>query len=164
MTPPAGPILLRPAAWPGDAEPVRALLRDYAASLSVDLSFQDFEGELASLPGDYAPPGGLMLLATSAAGLAACGALRPLSGVAEAGAVEMKRLYVRPAYRGLGLGRQLAEALLAQARRAGRSAVYLDTLADMASARALYARLGFVEVPAYRPNPIAGTTWLRRTP
>lgn len=161
MSAPRSVATLRPAVWPGDAAAVRGLLRDYAASLSVDLGFQDFEAELAGLPGDYAPPGGVLMLAFVDDVPAACGALRPLSGVAEADASEMKRLYVRPPFRGLGLGRALAEALLAQARRSDRSAVYLDTLAEMADAQGLYVRLGFVDVPPYRFNPVAGTRFMK---
>ena len=119
---------------------VRALFREYAESLSVDLCFQNFEAELASLPGEYAPPGGQLLLAFVGGELAGCGALRRFSDADDANACEMKRLYVRPAYRRFGLGRLLAQALLDEGRRAGYSAMLLDTLDDMEAARELYAK------------------------
>lgn len=164
-----------------ELEATRAILRDYAASLGIDLGFQDFEGELASLPGEYAEPRGALLLAlmdaaecTTAAGaaplqlpsgrlahVAGCCALRPLDTADYPNAAEMKRLYVRPAFRGMGLGRQLVEAILDVARGAGYACVLLDTLDDMESARALYEDLNFVEVPPYYHNPIAGSHYLK---
>lgn len=158
---------------------VRALFTEYAGTLNVDLAFQDFESELTGLPGDYAPPRGTLLLALVGddaqasdpaawqrpdgrwAQVAGCCALRPLDAVDHVNAAEMKRLYVRPAFRGLGLGRQLAEAVLDAARHAGYSCVLLDTLDDMESARALYEDLGFVEVPPYYHNPVAGSHYLK---
>jgi putative acetyltransferase len=139
----------------------RTLFREYAASLDVDLCFQGFEEELASLPGDYEAPQGQLLLALVDGGLAGCGALRPLDDVDYPNACEMKRLYVRPAFRRFGLGRLLAQRLLDDARRAGYSNMLLDTLDDMESARGLYATLGFEEVPPYYYNPIAGAHYLR---
>jgi ribosomal protein S18 acetylase RimI-like enzyme len=133
---------------------VRALFEEYADSLGVDLGFQDFERELAELPGEYAPPAGRLLLAL-APQPAGCVGLRPF----EPGICEMKRLYVRPAHRGSGLGRQLAEAIVAAGRDAGYERMRLDTLPTMAAARTLYRALGFVETEAYRPNPIHGTTY-----
>ena len=142
-------------------EPVRELLREYARSLDVDLCFQNFEEELETLPGEYAAPGGQMLLAYVGQALAGCGGLRALPGVDYANACEMKRLYVRPAFRRFGLGRQLAEALLDEARRAGYSVMLLDTLDDMESARELYTTLGFSEIAPYYYNPIPGAHYLK---
>jgi ribosomal protein S18 acetylase RimI-like enzyme len=144
-------------------EPAREILREYAAGLAVDLGFQDFEAELAALPGDYAAPAGQLLLACVDGALAGCGALRPLTDVDHANACEMKRLYVRPAFRRFGLGRVLADALMAEARRAGYSVMLLDTLDEMESARGLYATLGFAEVAPYYFNPIPGAHYLKAT-
>ncbi len=140
---------------------VRLLMQEYAQGLGVDLCFQGFEAELAALPGDYAPPRGALLLATVDGEPAGCVALRPLDTVDAPNAAEMKRLYVRDRFRGLGLGRALAEAILDAAREAGYSCVLLDTLDEMESARALYAELGFREVPPYYHNPIPGAHYLQ---
>ncbi|MEO6030324.1 MAG: GNAT family N-acetyltransferase [Burkholderiaceae bacterium] len=139
----------------------RAILRDYANSLAFDLGFQDFDAELAGLPGEYAAPGGLLLLAHVDGALAGCGAFRALADVDYANACEMKRVFVRPAFRRFGLGRMLAQALLDEARRAGYSTMLLDTLDDMEAARELYAALGFAEIPPYYFNPIAGAHYLK---
>jgi putative acetyltransferase len=139
----------------------RVLLREYAASLDIDLCFQNFESELAGLDQEYAPPGGLLLLAEVDGALAGCGAFRPLHSSDAGNACEMKRLYVRPAFRRFGLGRQLAERLLDEARRAGYSSMLLDTLDDMEAARGLYATLGFTSTEPYYYNPIAGAHYLR---
>ena len=139
----------------------RAIFREYAASLQIDLCFQDFEAELAGLPGAYCPPNGQLLLALVDGTVAACGAMRSLREVDYANACEMKRLYVRPAFRGLGLGRTLAQALLDEARGAGYSVMLLDTLDEMEAARELYATLGFEEIPPYYYNPIAGAHYLK---
>jgi GNAT superfamily N-acetyltransferase len=135
-----------------DVEDARALFREYAASLPFDLDFQDFDRELAELPGAYAPPRGALLLARGAG----CVGLRPIDETT----CEMKRLYVRPSTRGTGLGRTLAEAIIEEARRLGYARMRLDTVAAMDAAQFLYERLGFREIPAYRPNPIAGARFL----
>jgi ribosomal protein S18 acetylase RimI-like enzyme len=137
------------------------IFKEYGDSLGIDLSFQGFEQELATLPGLYAAPRGTLLLAWVEGELAGCCALRPIDDVDVANAAEMKRLYVRPAFRRFGLGRLLAEAVLDAARQMGYSSVLLDTLDDMEAARALYEELGFVEVPPYYHNPIAGSHYLR---
>ena len=139
--------MMRPA-QARDVEQVRELLREYAAGLGVDLSFQDFEAELADPLGFYE----LVLLADEEG----CVALRHIDDES----CEMKRLYVRPEARGGGLGRRLAEAVIAEARARGYRRMVLDTLPTMAAARALYASLGFRETEPYRFNPIEGTTFL----
>ena len=144
-------------------EAAREILREYARSLAVDLCFQNFDAELATLPGEYAAPMGQLLLAHVDGALAGCGGLRALPDVDYANACEMKRLYVRPAFRRFGLGRVLAEALLDEARRAGYSVMLLDTLDEMESARELYAALGFEEVAPYYFNPIPGAHYLKAT-
>ncbi len=140
---------------------VKLLFSEYAKSLSIDLCFQDFDRELALLPGEYQNPRGALLLARVGGQWAGCCALRPLDTTDYANASEMKRLYVRPGFRGLGVGRRLAEAILDQARLAGYDCVLLDTLDDMESARALYEELGFQAVPPYYFNPIAGAHYLK---
>jgi ribosomal protein S18 acetylase RimI-like enzyme len=137
------------------------IFREYAQSLSIDLGFQGFEQELALLPGDYAAPRGALLLATVDGLVAGCCALRPLDTSNYANASEMKRLYVRTAFRGFGLGRELASNTLDLARQAGYSHVLLDTLDDMEAARSLYLDLGFEEIPPYYHNPIAGAHYLK---
>lgn len=180
-------IRLVPAVSASELEATRAIFRRYAAALDLDLAFQNFDEELATLPGDYASPRGALWLAvreeTATADhgadhpadegapiltqadrtlrVAGCCALRPLDTVDYPNAAEMKRLYVHPDFRGLGLGRQLAEAVLDAARAAGYACVLLDTLDDMESARALYEDLGFAEVPPYYHNPIAGAHYLK---
>jgi len=134
---------------------VRTLFREYADGLGVDLGFQGFERELAELPGDYVPPPGRLLLAFAGDEAAGCVALRPF----EPGVCELKRLYVRAAYRGTGLGRRLAEAIVDAGRVAGYDRMRLDTLPTMTAARELYRSLGFTEIEAYRPNPVHGTTY-----
>jgi putative acetyltransferase len=132
------------------------LFSEYAAGLGVDLSFQQFDQELATLPGAYAPPAGRLLLASCDGQLAGCCALRPL----EVSIGELKRLYVRPQFRGHNIGRALVEASLEAARQIGYQRLRLDTLPTMQGARTLYATLGFKEIPPYRHNPIPGTAFL----
>jgi len=139
----------------------REIFREYAGTLQIDLCFQDFDGELARLPGDYAAPQGALLLAYADHALAGCGAMRPLADVDHPNACEMKRLFVRRAFRRFGLGRLLAQALMDRARSAGYSVMLLDTLDEMESARELYATLGFVEVAPYYFNPIPGAHYLK---
>jgi GNAT superfamily N-acetyltransferase len=152
------PFRIAPAETPADFKQARILFREYIESLEVDLSFQDVERELASLPGKYAAPQGVILLARRANIAMGCGALRPLA----AGICEMKRLYVRREARGEKLGRLIAEALLAHARNAGYERVRLDTLAPMQRAQALYASLGFRTIAPYTGNPLPGTRFLER--
>ncbi len=142
-------------------EATRQIFSDYAQQLGIDLYFQDFEAELADLPGSYAAPQGALLLALVDGEVAGCCALRALDTVDYPNAAEMKRLYVRKAFRRFGLGRQLAEAVLDAARVAGYHSVLLDTLDDMETARTLYAELGFAEIPPYYHNPIAGAHYLK---
>jgi len=141
--------VIRTAA-PADAEAIRALFRDYADALDVDLSFQGFEAEVADPFAVYEA----VLLADGG-----CVALRRVDDET----CELKRLYVRESARGSGLGRRLAEAAIAEARRRGYRRLVLDTLPSMTAARALYASLGFREIEAYRFNPVHGTTYFELT-
>lgn len=154
-------VLISCAAGAEDLLALRELFEEYANGLPIDLDFQNFREELADLPGEYAPPRGALLLARVDGEPAGCCALRPLDNADYANAAEMKRLYVRKAFRGFGLGRQLAEAILDAAREHGYASVLLDTLDDMESARALYNDLGFTEIPPYYHNPIAGAHYLK---
>jgi ribosomal protein S18 acetylase RimI-like enzyme len=140
-------VSVRPAAVE-DVALVRALFREYAASLGVDLSFQGFEEEVAALPAGYD--------AILVAGDEGCVGVRPF----EDGVCEMKRLYVRPSARGAGLGRTLALAAVEHARALGYRSMRLDTMPMMGSAQTLYESLGFVEIPPYRHNPVAGTRFM----
>ena len=146
---------------PEELDALRAILRDYAAALGVDLCFQGFDVELANLPGAYVAPRGALLAAIFNGTLAGCCALRPLDNVDYPNACEMKRLFVRPKFRGLGIGRLLAEAILDAARQVGYTNLLLDTLSDMETARALYHDLGFEDVPPYYHNPISGSHYLK---
>ena len=144
-----------------ELDAVRAIFREYAAGLGVDLCFQQFDRELAALPGDYAPPRGKLLLAMVNGEIAGCCALRPLDNSDLPNAGEMKRLYVRERFRGLGVGRQLVEETIDAARAAGYACVLLDTLDEMEAARTLYEDLGFAEIPPYYHNPIPGAHYLK---
>jgi putative acetyltransferase len=149
------------AAAAGGLDQARLLIREYAAHLGVDLCFQNVEAELAGLPGEYGPPRGTLLLALVEGEPAGCGALRALADVDYPDACEMKRLYVRPAFRGFGIGRALAQALMDHAVRAGFATLLLDTLDDMEAARGLYGSLGLQEVPPYYFNPLPGAHYLK---
>ncbi len=146
------PVRIRAATTPADFALARTLFLEYAASLGFDLGFQDFTSEVDSLPGAYAAPGGCILIAEDDGGAAGCIAVRPLA----ADVCEMKRLYVRPAWRGRGAGRDLAGAALREARACGYRRMRLDTVPGMEAAIALYRALGFRAIPPYRPNPIPG--------
>lgn len=149
-----------PAASDDDLTAVARLFQAYGASLDVDLGYQDFAGELAGLPGKYAAPAGALLLARDPADEAiGCVGLRPLFE----GVCEMKRLYVSPDGRGLGLGRALMQAVTDQARRRGYREMRLDTLPTMAAAQGLYRQAGFEEIPPYYDTPVAGTVFMRLT-
>jgi len=149
-------IEIGPAEVPHELDSVRKLFREYADSLSTDLCFQNFEAEVASLPGKYKPPKGRLLLAWSGAEAVGCVALRPL----EEDACEMKRLYVQPRLRGERLGRRLAERICQEARAAGYSRICLDTLPTMAEAIQLYADMGFKRIEPYVYNPVPGAIFL----
>jgi putative acetyltransferase len=144
-------MTIRPATLE-DLDEIRVMLREYAAWLEVDLCFQNFEQELAGLPGDYAPPRGRLLIAEGAG----CVALRAI----DSEVCEMKRLYLRPEHRGLGLGRRLVQAIIDEARSVGYRRMRLDTMPKMDSAQRLYASLGFREIAAYRYNPEPGARFL----
>ena len=154
-------ITLADCASPGQLQALREMFREYQQELGVDLCFQNFEDELAGLPGDYAAPQGALVLALVDGQPAGCVALRALTDVDYANACEMKRLFVRRAFRRFGLGRMLAQALLLRATQAGYSTLLLDTLDDMEAARGLYTSLGFEEVPPYYFNPLPGAHYLK---
>lgn len=149
-------IDIRPADLPRDLSEVRNLFRQYANGLGIDLDFQDFEAEMATLPGKYTAPRGRLLLAWSGTEAVGCVALRPL----DESTCEMKRLYVRPQARGEQLGRRLAQRICEEAREAGYSRICLDTLPTMTSAQKLYQSLGFAPIDPYVFNPIPETKFL----
>ncbi|MFC7462030.1 GNAT family N-acetyltransferase [Hydrogenophaga defluvii] len=159
--PTASQTQIEPAQTPSDLAIARMLFLEYQQSLGIDLCFQNFDQELAGLPGDYAEPLGGLLVAQVDGEPAGCCAFRPLLGSDYPNACEMKRLYVRRMFRGFGLGRQLAERTLMLARQAGYDHILLDTLDDMEAARALYLELGFTEVAPYYHNPLAGAHYLK---
>jgi GNAT superfamily N-acetyltransferase len=146
-----------PARTAADIATAKALFLEYASALGVSLCFQGFDKELAEMPGAYAPPLGRLYLVRVEGRPAGCVGLRPLDANKER--CEMKRLYLRPGHRGLGLGRRLGELVIAEARLIGYRKLVLDTLADMTAARALYADLGFREIPAYYDSPLPGVLY-----
>src|SRR2546421_30398 len=150
------PIRITEARWPDDRAIVEALFREYVASLAEDISFQNVDDELSMLPGKYARPTGAVLIARVGTDVAGAVAYR----MVEPGVAEMKRLYVRPAFRGSGLGRELANELIEDARVRGYRTMLLDTLASMSSARALYRDLGFSAVASYYDNPLPGVMYM----
>ncbi len=150
-------ISIRSCQTPADLDAVRALFLEYANSLGVDLGFQDFATEVDTLPGSYAPPRGALLLAEAGGVAIGCVALRPLE---EPDVAELKRLYVQPEGRGMGVGLALMEEAVEFARHAGYRSIRLDTLPTMTAARAMYRRFGFREIPPYRHNPIPGTAYM----
>ena len=159
--PSSAPFAIRDASDTIEIATARALFEEYAASLDVDLCFQNFAQELATLPGDYAPPRGCLLLAEREGRPIGCVALRPLGDASPAGPIgEVKRLYVRPGARGMGLGRALGEAVIGRARAIGYREIRLDTLATMREARALYASLGFSACAPYYRNPLPGVAYM----
>ena len=149
-------ILIKEARWPQDRDAVAALLRDYVASLEEDICFQNPDDEIGGLPGKYARPGGLVLVAREGDTPAGVIAYRMF----EPGVCEMKRLYVRPEFRGRGLARELANELIEDARTRGYRTMLLDTLASMREARALYRDLGFAPVEPYYDNPLPGVMYM----
>lgn len=159
MTPPTKvpSFIITQATSPGQITQARGLFLEYAQSLGFSLCFQSFDKELAALPGDYAPPDGRLLLAEIDGQLAGCVALHKL----ESKICEMKRLYLRPQFRGKGLGRALAETVIAEARAIGYECMRLDTVEPiMKDAVAMYRRLGFKEIAPYCPNPIQGAMYM----
>jgi putative acetyltransferase len=145
------------AETPAQIAQARELFLEYAQSLGFSLCFQNFDKELAELPGDYAPPSGRLLLAECEGQLAACVALHRL----DPAICEMKRLYLRPQFRGRGLGRLLAERIIAEARQIGYRTMRLDTVEPvMKDAVAMYRKFGFKEIAPYRTNPIAGAMYM----
>lgn len=147
------------ATTPEHMDIVRILLHEYQALLGVDLCFQGFQAELAGLPGDYAPPNGRLMLAMHAGNPVGCVALRPAGGPR----CEMKRLFVRPGARGLGVGKSLVSLILAEAQAIGYSELVLDTLPMMVEAQRLYEMFGFREIAAYCQNPVPGTRYLGKS-
>ena len=150
-------LIMMQAETPAQIAQARELFLEYAQSLGFSLCFQNFDRELAGLPGDYAPPGGRLLLAEYRGQLAGCVALHQLAP----GVCEMKRLYLRPQFRGKGLGRVLAETVIAAARSTSCRKMRLDTVEPvMPNAVAMYRRLGFKEIEPYCANPMEGALYM----
>ncbi len=152
-------IEISEAATAGQLESAKEMVLEYARSLEFDLDFQDFEEEVSRFPGEYAPPGGRILLALSggeAAGIVAMHRSSP-------GVCEMKRLFVRPRFRGLGIGKALALRIIEESRKVGYSKMRLDTLSSMKEATALYLSLGFYEIEPYRFNPLGDAVFMELT-
>ena len=149
-------IAIRQAVFPADLADVLEIFTEYVKSPSVSLDFQGYDEEFASLPGKYAPPDGRLLLAVEGQRVLGCAALRRVDDRIG----EMKRLYVRPEARGLALGRQLAEAIVQEARLAGYAEIRLDVLHEFTAARRLYRAMGFVEAEPVSHNPVPGTAFL----
>ena len=152
----SGAVTISEARWRDDRALVELLFREYVATLAEDISFQDFEAEFAGLPGKYARPTGVVLIARD--GNEAAGAIA--YRMVEPGVCEMKRLYIRPAFRGKGIARELANELIDDARQQGYRTMLLDTLGSMSAARALYRDLGFVPVAPYYDNPLPGVMYM----
>jgi putative acetyltransferase len=151
-------LTIKQAGSKEEIDTVRSLMLEYQTLLGVDLCFQGFDAELSGLPGDFAPPRGRLLLASSDGAPAGCVALRALGG----SRCEMKRLFVRPAARSSGVGRALVARIMDEARAIGYTEMVLDTLPTMAQAQKLYHAFGFRDIPPYYANPIAGTRYLGR--
>lgn len=149
-------MLIRTAGSPEDVELIRKLFHEYQSSIGIDLRFQNFESELAGLPGSYAPPEGRLYLAFEGEQAAGCAGLRKI----EESVCELKRLYVRPLYRGQGIGRRLTVQAVNDAREIGYGYMRLDTLPSMGHALGLYRELGFKPIPPYTQNPVEGALFL----
>lgn len=149
-------VIIRPATDTVSITAIRTLFLEYAATLGVDLAYQNFQGEVDALPGEYIAPRGCLYLALHGDTAVACVGIRPF----DADICEMKRLYVRPEARGTGIGRTLAIRAIDFARTAGYRAMRLDTLPSMRGAHALYAALGFQPIPPYRFSPVAGNLFM----
>ena len=149
-------VRLQAATSASDLESIRTLFREYADSLGVNLTYQGFEDEVRDLPGKYAPPAGTLVLAFNDDALVGCVGVRPIDNET----AEMKRLFVRPVGRGLGLGRSLAESAIRYATASGYQRMRLDTLPQMDRAQDLYRSLGFTTIDAYRFSPVPGTVFL----
>ena len=147
---------IEPAASVEDFVTVRGLMREYQAQVGTNLCFQDFEAELATLPGAYGPPHGRLLLATHEGAAVGCVALRSFG----AGRAEMKRLFVRSPARGLGVGKALLARVVVEARASGYTELVLDTLPSMAAAQGMYEKAGFRDIAPYTANPVAGARYL----
>ncbi len=139
-----------------EVETIRSLFKEYQSLLGIDLGFQGFEQELQNIPGEYAPPGGRLLLAINDGKPVGCVALREFHGKQ----CEMKRLYIRQSARGLGIGKALVSRIIDEARLIGYKEIILDTLPSMIEAQNLYYSFGFHEIPPYRPNPVPGARYL----